>query len=74
MDKMLKDIFTHKIKNTLAKDHGPRDYTVKWLALDAVEWPSGARGHVGRLTVSADGWRPVTYKFVADSADWSMSV
>lgn len=72
--KFFKDVYSHRIKNALADDYGALDFTLKWLSFDAVVFPSGKHGHTGKLRVSADGFTPTTFTFVADNVDWKMSV
>ena len=73
-DNFFMDMYCHRIKNALANGHGGLDFTVDWLSFDAVVFPSGSKGHAGKLRVSADGFTPTTFTFVADNHDWKISI
>ena len=72
--KFFKDMYSHRIKNAMADAHGALDFALVWKDFDAVVFPSGIKGHTGKVTVSADGFTPTTFKFVADSVDWNLFV
>ena len=73
-DNFFMDMYSHRINNALVDGHGPLDFTLDWLSFDAVVFPSGKKGHAGKLRVSADGFTTKTFTFVADNVDWKISL